>query len=206
MTKTRTFFSSMAVSASICCAVCYVNADSDDTPAQPLATPAGIAVVDDCEITGHVEQRNDGIYLVLEATNPTVKDHSPSLDYVVTCTPGAGMMSRMMPVPKEIKRDGITFELPSCHNRTDEILLAPSPLKSSVTETAVPTRAKTDLQVPARTPDTWVVTVARGEIAGAAGWGALVPSVQPAERTVLENGQMVLAKTRIVALVPAESN
>jgi hypothetical protein len=155
-----------------------------------LTRPAAVAVVDECEVTGSVVAKDDGVYAVFEQRNPTAKTIDSTFVFAVHLTPAMSPMSRMMPRPREIKKGTCAFSLEPHASGRQEFLVqpaAPAPLTPAATNA---------LPASLLSPEIWTLTVARQEVKTGPRVGAAVtPAV--AGKVVLGEGPVVLASTPV---------
>ncbi len=184
-----------------------IGADPKKAAERPLAL-SGKAIVDGCEVTGQLVRKDDGVYAVLDAHNPTEKEATAQFNLAVHCTPASSPMMRMIPMPSMIHRQHIDCRLAAGESKKTEILVKKEKRPAVAANTANTTQltanalqlpaAESTLQVPVKFsdligPPSWSLAISREEIKDAPGWGGSAPII-PRKPTVLDKGLMVLTR------------
>lgn len=184
MKSWRTFVAAAAGTACLCLASQFVHAGGDAKAAKTSPT-AGTAIIDDCEVSGKVERRGDGVYAVLTLASRSDADARVEFNYAASCLPGRATMSRMVIFPTVEKHGAVSYIVKAGETLTESILLKNSPVTK-----------KTPMA------DLWTLKIGIGEISAKAGWGAHSPAAL-GKKVELKKGQLVLAKWQDKAVVPA---
>jgi hypothetical protein len=197
MNQSGTFVFAMTVTACLTFAGRMVIG-SGGADVRPLAKSLGAATLNECRVTGRIESRPQGVYAVFYLENPTTTDKEIRFNYLATCTPAMSPFSRMIALPEAVKKGTVERRLNS-GNTTEEILLKETaPVASDLTRTnGHPELMATGAVIKAvmeTTPEIWSLVVAREEIKGIRGWGAVNPAAFDAPLS-LDKGEVVIAIT-----------
>lgn len=166
-----------------------VGADPKTALERPIAVD-GKAILDECEVTGQLVRKDDGVYAVLNCTNTT--DHAVTVQFHcgVHYTPASTPLMRMLPRPSTIHREYIECRLLAGKASRMEILVRkearPIDAKDAEAESSM------DAGLRALNPPSWSLAISREEITDAAGWGGSAPLAAGSEGIVLERGMVVL--------------
>jgi hypothetical protein len=164
---------------------------------RPLAKPLGVAMINDCKVTGRIEGRTNGVYAVFDFSNPAAEDKEIAFNYLVSRTMPMSPMSRMGPRPQTIKAGAVSCQAKP-GNSSEEVLVQmslpvaasnPAPVMVSASLTGLVSRF--DMQM---TPETWSLVISREAIKGVHGWGAVLPATSDVLLN-LDKGEVVLAST-----------
>lgn len=170
-----------------------IGADPKEARQRPLAL-TGKAIVDGCEVTGRLIRKDDGVYAVLDCSNPTDKYAAVQLSYAVHCTPASSPMMRMLPMPSMIHQQRFDCRLAAGEKRATEILVK----KEARPETDQPAIRDEPPALLAGAlrggPASWSLAISREEIKGMPGWGGSAPVAIGSEATVLKKGLFVLTR------------
>lgn len=170
---------------------------SGSSEGRPLAKSLGAAAINECNLTGRIEGRANGVYAIFDIDNPSKDDRPVNFHYAVTRMPAMSMLSRMMPRPEIVKKGVISCQAKTGH-ATEEVLLkeaAPSAPGSAMV--AGNPAASTNVIAAMdkfMTPESWSLVVSRGEIREIRGWGAVAPAVSDSVIS-LDKGEAVIAST-----------
>ena len=154
--------------------------------------------MDGCEISGKLVSEDGAVYAVITTGNTTEEQRAVEFNYAVSTMPPGSRMSRMMPIPKQIKKGSCTVKLDRGKRTVEKILVSearpaaklPSAATAGIARIKV---AKATLAGPVPAA-TWTLTISRGKVVGLGGWGAVPPPKGPKE-VALDKGSVVLAST-----------
>jgi hypothetical protein len=184
MKNWRTFLAAAVGTTCLCLAGQFVQAGG---AASKAAVPTGsTAIISDCEVSGKVERRDDGVYAVLTLASRSEEEATVEFNYAASCLPGRSMVSRMMVLPTVEKKGGCSYVVRAGETVTEAILLKKNPAKKGTAVVGA---------------DLWTLKIARGEINAKAGWGALNPAAL-GKKVELKDGQLVLATWQDKAAKP----
>ena len=164
---------------------------------RPLAKSLGVATINDCKVTGRIEGRTNGVYVVFDFSNPAAEEKDIAFNYLVSRTLPTSPMSRMGPRPQTIKT-GAVLSHARTGNSSEEILVQEAvPVAASNTNPVLVSASLTGLAFrldQQLTPETWSLVVSRETIKGVHGWGAVMSAVSDVPMN-LDKGEVVLAST-----------
>lgn len=192
MNDKATFLLTMSLTAVVFAAGSFVNADKNGNDQRPLAESTGKATIEECEITGKLIRREDGVYAVFCADNETDVEKTLEYNFKVTCTPAMSMISRMMPMPLDIKKGCVAITAKAGKRTEHEVLVQKAPELTD--ETAAAAGNKPKVALPLQTPEIWMLVVSTGEVPAAPA-GGLAPIVTASGKSVAGKGTFVLART-----------
>jgi len=145
MKNWRTFVAVATGTACVCLASQFVQAGADANKKDSVPT-GSTAIIDDCEVSGKVERRGDGVYAILTLASRSEEDTRVEFNYAASCLPGRATMSRMVILPTVEKHGAVSYIVEAGATVTKSILLKESPVTKK--------GAMADL---------WTLKVARGD-------------------------------------------
>ena len=147
---------------------------------QEAAASSGAVMVDGCRIGANLALVEDGMRVVMAASNPTDRDVTVNLNYMAQSMPQTSPMSRMMPAPQTRKTGTCTLALAAGETAEKIIVVAQKTEQDDLSQ-----------------PGTWTFVVSRDEIKGPVS-GAGSPAVA-GDVPVLEEGAAVLATLQVTS-------
>ncbi len=126
------------------------------------------------------------MYARFVAKNGSEKDSALEFNYAANCTPGGSMMSRMMPIPRQVKTDKCILKIVAGESATVDVLV-----RTEARPVAVVKAEGKDIEFRAKLPDSWSLMVSKNPITRAVGFGALIP-VPVLTNVKLKDGAAVL--------------
>lgn len=173
----NTFLMSMAVSTCVFMAGRFINAETTS-----LFNGSKV-IIDECGVEGQLVREDDGIYARFTVSNETKNDRDLSFHYAVNHTPAGSMMSRMGPIPEQVKVEECKVTVPACGSEHVEVLIK----KEARPEKTINMEEAAKF-IPA---EYWSLAVAKDPIKKVAGFGAVIPAIATG-RVELKNGSVVL--------------
>jgi len=176
----------------------FVNAESGKVAERPLASSTGVVLVDDCEVTGRLVTVGRGVYAIITAENRGSGTAEAEFNYVVNHLPKTSRMSRMGPIPMELKRGTCKFTFARGGTETKKVLIREEAQENKADQLAANLVAKASGGSKAdnllANPEVWTLVVSREQIKKGAGWGATAPATASG-RIELKKGAVTLART-----------
>jgi predicted nucleic acid-binding protein len=159
----------------------------DPEKKQELAALSQKAMIDNCEITGKLIQRKDGLYAVLEIKNPTEEKIAVDFNAAVSSLNNLSM-GRMMPTPQIAKENFVKLDVLAGATVQHEFLVKKTPKAKPVIKSASKTEAKAkavlnNIQIinwsntANFAPITWSLMVSKEKVKIPA-WGTALPLEQ----------------------------
>ncbi|MDP6847699.1 MAG: hypothetical protein QGI24_02835 [Kiritimatiellia bacterium] len=194
MNNKGTFFITAVLTTAVFVAGHFATATKDGPAERPVAASTGTVIMDECQVTGKLTRKDDGVYAVFCAENATGADRSLNFYYAVTCTPSMSMVSRMMPLPKEVDKGCVALTAEAGKSIEHEVLVQRSPVVAEKAKDVNPAHPVTQSNILLSSPEIWVLTVSLDDSSQSpAGGGA--PIVTAGGRAVTGKGRTVLART-----------
>lgn len=195
MKQSVTFLFAMTVSACIFHAG-KMAIGTDTYAVRPLAKSLGVATLDECKVRGRIESRTNGVFAVFDFENPGEDEKSIEFHYLATRVPPMSPLSRMGPRPETVKKGIFGNSIKQGSSAEEVLLKGPDPVIPAQTNmpaggsvTGLTAKLKMELS-----REIWTLVIARQEIKGVHGWGAVGPAASDATIS-LEKGEAVLAST-----------
>jgi hypothetical protein len=177
-----------------------LTADGRSEVSRPIARSLGVAVVDNCNVTGEVVRGKDGIYAVISVENPTDKPQEVAFQYAVNHKGAESFMSRMIRMPTAKKKGSHAVMVKAGATESAKILV-----EAIVPSTNSTDSAKIVIPLKVTRPETWNIVISKGETKSTIGFGASAPGIREAKVELVE-GQLMIARTVIEVPVAVVAN
>ncbi len=194
MNNKGTFFITTVLTTAVFVAGHFANATRNGDAVRSVAASTGKVVMEECQVTGELVRKEDGVYAVFRTNNDSGTTRFLNFYYAVTCTPAMSLFSRMVPMPKEIKKGCVAMSAEAGKNSKMEFLVQKAPERAEKVLAVETAAGENRSRLLLGSPEIWMLTVSLDDISPTPA-GGVAPIVAAGGNTIQGKGVSVLART-----------